>query len=1517
MNSNTLLPTEAARNEQLRALLDKFVGARLPDWFTQASLERLRALHKAFQAHESSRQRLAQATVELVSAQQFAEQHFQAMLKTQLPNAPALDALEWIDAWYGVTPILSTPSVEPRELRSPARLRLMQNFPAGASYFVATGLVNTGASSVLASPEVVAGSCRKLDLGKQYQALIGRVLSQANRALLAEHKRAAFVLMCELALCRAGITAEQHVALHQLSSGRMDQPGQRCFASAGELRMLGHTVENALKIQLRDEEGANQGVILYVPDDGQNSLRYFDSSTLMEQALATELDNADIRRDFRERIRLRDRSAFSQLLEMRLSDDVPDLQLEGATSGQDIFITLANTQVARFKDDGKLLLVSNADADQRAANERLAVWSEVGFSVLGLAGLGIPIVGVALFATLVVDTLAHVYEGVVDWSKGHQHEALEHLFAVAETVAITAATAAGATVLAKVFKRSSFVDLLDPVRTGQGARLWQADLQVYESDPGAARLLDNGLYGKGARRWLRADDKYYELQREAPGKPWRLRHAERQDAYGPPVDFNGERCWRIRLERPLEWDDSTQMLNRLWPLDPPLSADTAGRILRVAGVDKEALRGVLVENRPAPIGLRDTLRRYMAANRVSALFSALEKPGAILEDSQVLAWCRACADMHTLDDQAIGRQLLTRRYELREALQKHLAEDLLLAEDPLEALPDDEPAADALLQQMQNEFPGLPLAYATEAVQSADSMLRRVAISESRLPMAILKQVRALLGQARLTRALEGLLLDTSYSDETGELVLALLPRVANWPASLNLELREGSAFGRLIGVLDPGGPRASRTVLVWRSGQFHLYDPEGMALEQDIDAPGGLFQALVGLLGREGKQALKLTDLAPAEQLRQAVIGVLPKTREAVISRLGWRSAAPWFNPGRRLPDGRVGYTLGGSLSRRAGSMDTLRQRARALYPSLSVVEVDRMIQEWQLRTGDAIEELLSQETNFTYLDDTLSAWEREPRSRGVRNRRRQFSNRLRSAWRHEGEIVRSRSEGRVGRILSIEGWRVGSLPDLPAEVDMGHIFELRMSGMDLMSMSPLFLGCFDSLETLSLNNNLLTSVPAQIAQLPKLRRLEMRSNRIQMSAADAATLSSLDGLETLVLDFNPLRSLDLDFSRLTELQFLRVNRCSLRGVPAGIEQCAQLILADLRFNLISTIPNGLMATSRAFRRRVNLDGNPLPLPTLTAFMAGDAEEPVDAQLPEVVDPMQRWLETGESKGRAQRRVMWQRVQQLDGSTQLFQLLANLTRTQDFLQAPKYLGEQVWQLIEEVDSDSVLRDDLFTHAGIQLTCHDSVAERFSRLWMRALVHHAEIEGKVGENGDELLKLGRSLFRLDRLDEFAREEVMLREVSGRDVDELEVVLGLRVELTDTLGLIGQPRSMLYGAVADITPSLKERAVNAVLADETDGHLVQSLANREFWRDYLKVRHGALFAQHDEEYVEKLAALDEQALSSDAYLKACNAVAVEREASERTLMVTLTQDVLDLEAVGGKLDPVDGESAQPD
>ena len=72
-----------------------------------------------------------------------------------------------------------------------------------------------------------------------------------------------------------------------------------------------------------------------------------------------------------------------------------------------------------------------------------AQWKAAGLDLINLAGLFIPVVGALLLGQLVAQTCSEVFEGIRDWSSGHQHEALEHLLGVAETLAATAATSEG------------------------------------------------------------------------------------------------------------------------------------------------------------------------------------------------------------------------------------------------------------------------------------------------------------------------------------------------------------------------------------------------------------------------------------------------------------------------------------------------------------------------------------------------------------------------------------------------------------------------------------------------------------------------------------------------------------------------------------------------------------------------------------------------------------------------------------------------------------------------------------------------------------------------------------------------------------------------------------------------------------------------------------------------------------------------------------------------------------------
>ncbi|WP_415842632.1 dermonecrotic toxin domain-containing protein, partial [Pseudomonas reidholzensis] len=1204
------------------AITDQFIEAQLPDWL-QRTAEDIQALRSCFNAHLESHRLLAEATRELVSPQRFAEQQFTSLLAERVPGQ-RLQALEWLDARQVPSSIISTPSLEVQHRRFPALLRLMQGFSSGYEFFKDSGLVLKGSARVLpGGGSSFVDRCRALDVGKQYQQRLETLLAPATQALMANHQQAAFALACELAVLHSRITPAEHVALKRLSAAAGNAAAQTLHAYPGTLQLLGCTLTNGLKIQLRDAQGEHKGVILYLPGDGAESLRRFRSDEQASEFLLGQLREAEGQRRFAERVAMSQRSTFVTTLALRLQDDRPDLALKGAVVSGEVFAALAAQQVSRVKDDGRRLLVANADADRSASEHLLAAWQGVGLEVLGLAGLIVPGVGVLLLGQTLLQTLGEVYEGAVDWAQGHQHEALQHMLGVAETVAVTAATIAGTAGIvqgARLFTRSAFVDGLQPIsRAPSASRLWNPDLTCYASEPGDAVLQDNGLYADDERQWLRQGDRYYEV-RQAQQGGWQLRHPRRANAYGPLLDFNGERCWRLRSERPLEWHDRAEMLNRLWPQEPPVNDQQAEQILRMAGVDLDELRGVLVENRPAPVNLRDSLRRFEADQKISRLFAALCRPQGTIDDPQIRAWCQQLPAMRGLSDAAQASTLVEQRYQVQG--------DLL---DYLSKAP---PREDALLALVQRDFPGLPDAYAQEALVGIDPALRQSAELESRVPRLIAHKARALLTLARTNRAIEGLFLPAAYSDGTGELVLALLPRLDHWPSSINLELSEAS--GRRIAILNPQAPAEHTTTLVRRKGQFALYDAEGQALDTELAAPGGIFQAVLATLPEADRQTLKLTAEDPAEQLRLALIQHLPQSRSAVLSRLGWSNATPWFNPGTRLADGRVGYTLGGAQSRRANAMRTVRDRIRALYPGFSDGQVQHFLDEL-LREGDSVfETLLFHESNYARLDRALAQWQGDARRGPLRVDREAFANRLRGAWRYEGEPVAHADSARSGRRLMMPHLHVGALPSLPDDIDFGHVYELIMPRMNLSTVPANFLRAFDAVQTLRLSNNLLTALPPGIVHLTDLRVLDLSSNSIRLGPAALDSLSTLTRLDRLVVSRNPLGSLDLNFEQMTSLRGLYATNCNLRSMPQGLERSRQLAFADLRFNAITQIPAELAAMPSSFLGRVMIEGNPV------------ASLPADpARVHEVVAPavVPQWLAIGNEPARQARTALWGRL--------------------------------------------------------------------------------------------------------------------------------------------------------------------------------------------------------------------------------------------------------------------------------
>ncbi|MFJ4430284.1 NEL-type E3 ubiquitin ligase domain-containing protein [Pseudomonas sp. NPDC089395] len=1472
---------------------DKFLAKRLPQWLKQASQGQINKLRDSYKAHRQSHVELNKKLADLVTPQAFARKLFTAQLG-KAAAALGLDELEWIEVRrrFTVKPGITLPEEEITYLRTPALMRLMQNFPGGDPFYTGSGLVAKGQMTVLEEDvNAFSRQCRQLDAGRQYQEMLSRTITDTTRTRLAEHKRTGFTLALELAALKGQVDGVQQAALRAVLTGEHGEKLPRAYT--GQLKVLECPVHDALLIQLRDSQGGEGGVVLYLPADPQHALRHFDGLEKLNQALAEELKTPETRSLFYTWVPLHARAEFKKTLEKRVLDDVTDLQPQGTTIDGDVFAHLADVHVQRLRDDARMLLVTTADADKGEASERLARWEGIGMGALGIAGLFVPELGALLLAQLAAQVTGETYDGISDWAQGHQHDAAEQLLGVAEMVAFTALTVVGTGMVIRGFTRSEFVDALEPVSIDeQEARLWNHDLSPYEVTRGMAVLEEDGLYREGTRRLVRIDSRYYEVHRPQQHGPWRLRHPSRTDAFEPALVSNGERGWRLRLERPLEWDDSARMLERLWPSEPARSEAQVAQILQVSGVDKDELRGLLVENRQLPVNLRDTLRRFEADQRITRLLDALRRTPAAFIDADVLAWCKAHPDLQRLADTEIGSELLDDELLWRGRLLEHLA---ALA-----------PQEDAVLSLLKRDFPGLPDAYAREALLDLDPTVRNVAVQEQRIPLPLATKVRSLLQLARVNRALEVLYLPSAYSDDGGELVFALLRKLPGWPRNLNLELRKSTESGRLLAVLDPQGEDRLRTVMVFRQGRFQLYDNEGLQRDLDIAEPASIFDALVAMLDTPQLAALGLSEQDAAQQLRDQLAAAIPSQRQGVFNLLGWRNQAPWFNPGTRLADGRVGYTLGGRHSSREYSTRTLLDRIRALYPNFNEQRVRDFFDQLMLAGGSPFDDLLEHEHNYAQLDQTLTQWTARSTDPAMANQRQHFANQLRGAWRGVGEVDYESADGRLR--INLSGWRIGRLPSLPAEVDMSLVGELMLAGMNLDEVPAGFLRCFPHVHTLVLTNNRLTALPFGLSYLTELRTLRLMANRIRIDGQSQELLRTMSYLHTLDLSHNPLRTLDLRFTELPELRTLRLGHCRLQAMPTGLERCGFLDFADLSDNQIETIPPELVRMPWSFRARLNLNRNPLSTAERQRLYGlAHQRHGGELHLPVITDAqLAPWLGDQPEARQLARTELWRRLHGDANSAELYQLLQHLTEGADFSSARSYLSDQVWGLLTAIDQDEALRTQIFDSAREPMGCVDSSAERFSRLQIQVLVHQATQRSAEADAGPALLALGRRLFRLEALDRFAFEAVEVRRLEDPDLDDLEIVLGYRISLAQVLDLPCQPQTMRFRSLADITVERAQEALNAVCAAETPEAVVQSIARQEFWTTYLRRQHPEPFAVIASDFDARGEALDEivDTLTSDVYTQRWNELKCERDSAEQALELMLTREALELAAEEG-------------
>ncbi|EBM5748292.1 type III secretion system effector E3 ubiquitin transferase SspH2 [Salmonella enterica] len=426
---------------------------------------------------------------------------------------------------------------------------------------------------------------------------------------------------------------------------------------------------------------------------------------------------------------------------------------------------------------------------------------------------------------------------------------------------------------------------------------------------------------------------------------------------------------------------------------------------------------------------------------------------------------------------------------------------------------------------------------------------------------------------------------------------------------------------------------------------------------------------------------------------------------------------------------------------------------------------------------------------------------------------------------------------------VLTVEDNQLTSLPPLPA-----GLVVLTVSGNQLTSLPPLSAG----LQTLSVAGNQLTSLPPlpaglqmllvarnQLTSLPPLpaglQMLSVAGNQLtslpplpaglQVLSVSDNQLTSLPllpaGLELLTLDRNP------QLARLPPLpeglQTLSVDAnpqlTRLPALPSGLQRLYA------RNNQLTRLPESI--TGLSSEAIVNLYGNPLSERTLQALqnitsapgysgprilfdMAG-ASAPREARALHLAAA--NWLVPAR-EGEPAPADRWHMFGQEDNAAAFSLFLDRLGETENCIKDAGFKA-QISSWLVQLAEDEALRAKTFAMATeATASCQDRVTLALHQMKNVQLVHDAE-KGQYDNNLAALVATGREMFRLEKLEQIAREKVRTLAL----VDEIEVWLAYQNKLKKSLGLTSVTAEMRFFRISGVTVSDLQAAELQVKAAE--------------------------------------------------------------------------------------------------
>lgn len=1435
--------------------IDALIARRLPDWLTTASPDRLRALHQALRQQQDDAEQVRQVLAPIPALDDFASELLQhALLRDyQLTFDVRTARLRRVDQVTLALPVAYTPLPNiPRVSTQSLLATVLHNLTLDETrpgYFTQWAVEDAAGDTQALSFEEFAALCRNLDVGGRYQAGLRAQLLPADRQkrdeverLMEQALRSELEGAVRLAQLRGEIDERTYLQMLRVISPAPIVPADTSVLSYRQLYLLGKRINGVVVIETRERnEAFLQGLIVWIPADPQRPVQEYGSWWALYQALGLRLRDPHYARFFGRFIAERDRAAFfaawSQLQADTAAGTALTLDGRDRALGGPLFAYLRGLRIDKMLDDARVLAVPTDDEDAKTRRERLEGYQSAGLTLLNLAGLFVPVLGEVMLVVAAVQIANEVYEGYEDWQLGDRHAALGHLFGVAESLVLGAAVGGVAAAAGHALERIAFVDAMTPIVTDAGQlKLCSADVAAYRVTPKALAV---GQRVEDQGRWqLRLHEGSFVLAGDKEGDSLHISHPRRSDAYQPMLEDNGQGGWRHALERPQEWQGRAPLLRRLGASLADLTEEQVQVVLDGTGFDQQHLRRLHLENAPAPARLLDAVDR-----------------------------CRLHEQFAQLRGQAF--------------------EDRLAALQPVEQV------ADARLRR---DFPGLSIRAAQALVEQVDSRQVERMLAADRVPLALAERARWHLRDSRLDRACAGLRQASAINPDTEKVALGLIDQRAPWAEAMRIEIRADSPQGSLLA--QRGMPAAAQVMRIVRGAAGYGVHTASGQLLAGASAQDSLFRAL--LLTLDDGQKQLLGDAALSEQQLSDVLATQAHgDREQVARSIGLAPIGTGVRPPVRLGDGRLGYPLSG---RGESHGQASRRGIGQILPTLDAAQLQQYLLDLISRRIDPWTHYLELHGQLRALRQVLRSWRLE--QAGVLDllRRGRVATAIRRCWRRKTRLLDDGSYA-----LEIHGEPVGSLPRLPDELRFDHVSQLVLRDMDLTAIDAPFLDRFPRLTELDLRDNRLMALPEGLQRLTALRVLRLDNNQIILTAADNRRLRALVSLQRLELNDNPLRAAP-DVSQLLHLRRVGLRGTGLERLPARVQQLPWRGIADLRDNQIRQVNRDIEGL-RLRLNRVSLHDNPLdaasqrylddlprqpsasgqPLPGTSSYrhaLLEDAER-------------SHWLAGSQGAQRVEREAQWRNLSFEPGVNGFFRVLRDLGRSPDFISRPLYYRERVWRIIDAVEQNSELRAQLFELAGGTASCEDRLLWLFSQMEVRVLIHRQTASVSQVHSEVVLMGLGRSLFRLDRLDQIAARRIQAIRAAHQQVDDIEVYLTYRVRLAGPLRLPAQPASLHFEAFSGLTPADFNNARIEVLRAENHDSLAQSLAGQEFWQEYLRENYQRRFTALVDVQRASLERYEAQVeagrITEQAYLESCQALASELNEQERALIRLLTDE----------------------